>query len=613
MDTSAISYRVADFLKQYPPFHAVQENDLLELAARGRVKFHEPNEYIVWQGEPHKLHVFVIQQGTVSLWDEADGQAILRDVRGPGDLLGIERFSGARRVLHSARSASDVLIYAFPASDVEDLLRKYPHARQFMEAHDAVTADYERAADTRDLQGVFLHEVLGRTTLPRCAPGASIRDVARAMQASGAEALAVVDAADRLQSVVTIGAVLDWVASGTGSAEQPLAALLPGPVPVAGSTASVIDGVLAMAGANAPALAMTADGSPGGQLLALVTQRDIARAFGDQPIAILQDIQRASSVEPLRGLVHRARAMALHHLTAPASIDWLAPVVSSIDAEIVKRIIVLEGADLPTACWCVCGASGRHESLTRHAPQLVLVLDDERDQARMGPAYDRVADALATCDYLARTDLTFDRAFCVATTREWLARYETWLRDPVRAQMYLARPLFDLRPIHGPDAPCRDIEASVTGAVDRDLLYVLANDSLARLPPLSFFEDAVVEESGERTAVFRLAHSALQPLVDVGRVFGMATEKVLGTSTRERFACARTLLPEHEWIFRDAAETVRVLLSLQARIGISQGTTGSELPPALLSRHDRHILKGGFRSILRLLEFTGNAQWFDAR
>ena len=77
-------------------------------------------------------------------------------------------------------------------------------------------------------------------------------------------------------------------------------------------------------------------------------------------------------------------------------------------------------------------------------------------------------------------------------------------------------------------------------------LHVLANDCLASLPPLTFFQDAVVEKSGEQTTVFRLEHSALRPLVDVGRVFGMAARKVLGTSTLERFALARTLLPEHE-------------------------------------------------------------------
>ena len=60
------------------------------------------------------------------------------------------------------------------------------------------------------------------------------------------------------------------------------------------------------------------------------------------------------------------------------------------------------------------------------------------------------------------------------------------------------------------------------------------------------------------------------------------------------------------------SETLPLLLWQQARIGISEGTSGSDLPPALLSRHDRHVLKSGFRSILRLLELTGSSSWVDA-
>src|SRR5262245_10130829 len=136
METATISYRVAEFLKKHPPFQAMADDDLLELAARGRVRFYEANEFVMWQGEPHKLHLFVIQQGTVSLWDEAGGEAVLRDVRGEGDLLGLERFTGAPCCLFSARSTSDVVIYSFPAADFEQLVLKYPYAQQFVTTHD---------------------------------------------------------------------------------------------------------------------------------------------------------------------------------------------------------------------------------------------------------------------------------------------------------------------------------------------------------------------------------------------------------------------------------------------------------------------------------------------
>jgi signal-transduction protein with cAMP-binding, CBS, and nucleotidyltransferase domain len=148
--------------------------------------------------------------------------------------------------------------------------------------------------------------------------------------------------------------------------------------------------------------------------------------------------------------------------------------------------------------------------------------------------------------------------------------------------------------------------------VDGNFLHVLANDCLGNMPPLTFFQDAVVEKSGEHVTSFRLEESALRPLVDVGRVFGMASRKALGASTLERFTAARALLPGQAAVFHEASESLRVLLWQQGRIGISQATSGDELPPSLLSRQDRHLLKGCFRSILRLVEFTGNLEWLAA-
>jgi len=612
VDTSAISYRVADFLKKHPPFQAMEESDLIELASRGRVKFHEANEYILWQGEPHKSHIFVIQQGTVSLWDETDGHASLRDVRGAGDLLGIERFTDAPHCLHSARSASDVVIYSFPAPYFEELVLKYPSAGRFVEAYDTVTADYQAAKDARDPLKTFLHDVIGRRAHERCDATTSIREVARVMRTSGSDTIAVVDGDQHVQGVVTVASVLAWVAEGAGSAEQPITGLLQDTLPTVGPGASVIEAMLAIADADADAVAVTSDGSRGGRLHALATAKDIGRAFGDQPLSVLRDIRVAANTQELRDLNHRARALALQCLTSAASVDWVSRFVSGTDVAILKRTLALVEGELQSACWCFSGASGRGESVTRHAPQLVLIVEGDGDDSRIRHTFERVSDALAECGYLARTEMAFDRLFHVASRTEWCSRYENWVRDPVLTQMYQARPLFDLRPVHGDESLWHSVESAINGAVDHNFLHILANDCLTSLPPLTFFQDAVIDESGEQATVFRLEHSALQPLVDVGRVFGMAARKVLGTSTLERFAYARTLLPDHEAIFREASETLRILRWQQARIGIDQDTTGSELPPALLSRHDRHVLKSGFRSILRLLEFTGNSPWVDS-
>ena len=609
MDTAAISHRVADFLKKHPPFHAIEEGDLLDLARRGRVRFFEENEYIMWQGEPYQPHVFVIQQGTVSLWDEAGKTAVLRDVRGAGDLLGIEQFKAAGFCPYSAKSASDVVIYAFPAVEFKTLVLKHEYARRYAAAYGNVTADYQSIGERREPQSVFLHELAGRKKLLTCNAQDSIREVVRTLRTMGADAIAVVDAELRARAVLTTSSFLEWIEEDGGDSQKPIASLLRcAPVAIAAS-ASVTEGVLAMGAADAGALAITSDGTADGCLHAIVTPRDLEPAFGDQPLAILREIPRATSLEALRALNRRARAFALQHLTSAAAVDWLARFTMQTDVGIVGRIIALLGAVELPACWCFCGSSGRGESLTRVLPQVVMILDDNHERTRSLDVYRQVLDSLAKCGYLPAVDSPFEPAFYAASLGEWKQRYVEWVRDPVLKEMYPARPLFDLRPIQGRHALWHEIEATVTGAVDHDFLYILANDCMASLPPLTFFHDAVVDESGAETAVFRLEHSAAMPLADVGRVFGMAAKRVMGSSTLQRFGMARALLPEDESIFREAAETMRIVLWQQGRIGISQSTSGAELPPALLSRYDRQILKSGFRSILRLLEFTADSKW----
>ena len=608
METAAIRYRVADFLKQHPPFNAMADADLVALAANGRVRFFEPNQFILWQGEPNKPHVFVIQQGTVSLWDERGGEAQLRDVRGAGDLLGAEQFNGERACLWSARSTSDVVVYGFPVFEFEALLESYPYARQFVSALGTVVTDFQRGDERSDPGRLFLHEFAG--PLRACPSDATVASAALIL-AGGGEALAVTTGDSQLLGVVDTGTLLTWMAGSNAGPQAPVAALPLEMPPTVGPDASLADGVLAMAASGTAALAMTDDGSAGGRLLSLLTPRDLAPGFGDQPASILQDVRRAPDASALKSLNRRARAVALQYLTNAGATDWIGRFTSAVDAGILTRLIELTGA-AAGGCWCVCGVSGRAESIARREPRVILILDESADEARARDDYRRVVDAMAGVDYVPRGDVPVEPEMHVATAAGWRRRYTAWMQDPVTEGMAQSRSLFDLRPVTGARGLWQDVSESVAAAVDRDIIRVLAHDCLASVPPLTFYQDVVIEQSGEETPVFRLEHSALAPLVDLGRVFGMAARQVMGTSTLERFVMARRLLPQHEAIFREAAETMRIVLWQQGRAGISQGTAGTELPLSLLSRHDRHVLKSGFPAIQRLLEFSADPAWLDA-
>jgi len=595
MQTAAIGYRVADFLKQHPPFNSIEEPDLLSLVSRGRVKFHESDEFLCWQYGAYTPFIFVIQQGSVSLWEEASGKEHLRDVRGPGDIIGIERFLGSQSSPYSAKTNSDVVVYALQAEDFEPLLAKYPQAKRYVDAHSTAGGVYHDA--TR--QGVhekFVADLARHAAPLSCSPNSTIAEAAQLMRAANSDAIAV-----GLQGLLTARDIVAWVAD-SGSPSQSVEHIMGPPPPTVAPHTSMSDCVLAMSRANSNFVALTSDGA----LLRLISAADLQPAFGDNPLAILHHIVHASSIEALRLLHHRARAFLLEQLTEPASVDWLAAFSDRINIAIAKRLTELAGTATGQWTWCFWGAAGRCELLVSAEPEIALICHDAADIARGHQALQRLHADLAECGYLPHAVPDFGAEILCATVATWQDRFSEWIRQPIWTQMYRARPLFDLRPAWGDNESWQRLEESTREVIRTEPSFqkVLANDCLSELPPLTFFQDAVLDESGERTEVFALQLRALGPIVEVGRVFGIANQRVLGLSTLERLELARSRMPAHDSIFREAIETLRLLLYLQARTGLRLNDSGAEILPSQLSRLDRQALKSGFRAIHNLLEFT---------
>jgi CBS domain-containing protein len=609
VQTAAISYRVADFLKQHPPFNSIDGQDLLDLVARGRVKFHEGDEFLCWQKSSYSPFLFVIQQGSVSLWEEAGGKELLRDIRGPGDMIGIERYLGSPSYPYSAKANGDVVVYALPAADFEPLLAKYPQAERYVDAYAAAGAVY-RDATRNGVHQRFVVELARHPEPLSCGPDFTVAEAARTMRTAHSDAIAVMQD-ETLLGILTTTDVLGWVADG-GSAAQAVKDVMGAIPPAVAPQTLVSDCVLTMSRSTSSVLALTADGTARGGLLHLLSAADLQPAFGDNPLAILHEIAHASDKEVLRILHLRARAFLLGQLTQPSAVDWLTALGDRINISIVKRLNELAGNASENWTWCFWGAAGRCELLAPVEPEIALVCADDVSRGRV--VLDRLRADLAECGYLPHTMPEWDEEMLCATAANWQERFTQWIRNPIVSAMYTARPLFDLRPVLGDLDAWQGLERAVRETIHSKPSFqkLLANDCLSALPPLTFFQDQVVDESGERSEVFALGNRALGPIVEVGRVFGIANERVLGSSTLERLELARTRMPAHTSMFREAEETLRVLLYLQARTGLRMHESGTEIVPSQLSRLDRQALKSAFRAIHNLLDFTFNRLWTEA-
>ncbi|MEM9227532.1 MAG: cyclic nucleotide-binding domain-containing protein, partial [Verrucomicrobiota bacterium] len=189
MKTSSISLRVADFLKDYPPFSYLPQEDLQELAGTGRVKFHEQGEHIFDEGEPRGRYFFVVQQGTVNLTQRGPGgENELRDVRVEGDLLGIYWLMAEQPYRFTAITESDTLLYALSFESFLPIVSKNEKATRYLADYFSGRVSAEEpngdANNPEDATtGSWLtqrgrHNLFGQTELLTCGTEKNIREVA---------------------------------------------------------------------------------------------------------------------------------------------------------------------------------------------------------------------------------------------------------------------------------------------------------------------------------------------------------------------------------------------------------------------------------------------------
>ena len=665
MRTSTINYRVADFLKRFPPFEFLDEPELLELASHGRVKMHQRGEALFWEGREPGPFVFVIQQGTVRLVNDTDDGEELRDILGAGELLGVGRFLGRDTYPYTARAASDVVVYCLEARDLERLIDVHNDVARYLEATGSVRVRHgaERPDDAGRRRQSWIEQtgparpptwieqtgparppswieqtgparppswieqtgpagaVITRR-LSTCGPGTTIKAAARQMAAEGRDALVVVDA-DRLAlGVVTTDDFRDHVATARVAPDARIDAIMQAAPPTASPNGRVGDYLLVMMQAGVELAAVTADGTTGTPVEGLVTSRDLVVRHGADPAGLALDLRRAPSFSELAALHGRIRGLVVEQLVDAASLGWLLPAVGELHGALVRRVVELATADCVAdglapleldTCWLHFGSAGRQELLTAHDADYGLVYADPptgaeaQARAQVDALTERVGTGLRAAGFrMSSGSRPVDPLSWCQPRSVWTERFSGWIHDPVRQQIYLARALFDLRGLAGPSPLVRSLHRHLVVELDRTdaFIPVLANDTLSNQPPLTFFEGLVVDDEERTTSHLDIVRSALGPLTDIARVFALDAADVETVSTYRRLEQAAARHSEHRAVLEEAAEAFRIALFHRARAGLRAGHDGALIDPASLTRYERTVLKSAFRAVTGLLELT---------
>ena len=624
MKSASIAYRVADFLKQHPPFEYMEADDLLALVAGGRVNFHEELEYVYRQGEPRGPFLFVIQQGSVQLLAQSEKGEQLKDLLGSGDILGVGRFLGAETHLHSARTCSDVILYAIPAADFDRMVAKYPAVSHYVAAYSSVS-DSE-VANTRAVAGMGSALWLGESAPPldllrrrvlTAAPDLPLREAAQVMSRHQSSVLVIVDSERTPLGLVTDADIREHAAASETAAPSTLRDLMQ-PCPVAASGLTLNHYVMEMMRGRSPAVVVTEDGKPSSAVVGVVTEADVMVACGHHPHVIVRRISQTRDLGELTWLRERGEAMVASQLHDRSGLSAFAPMLSEINGALFEQLVRIAEDDAAaegnvrvdlSSCWLFAGDAGRRELLTRRGLDHVLVYADPAPGAEaaarryFSDIAHRIARGLHTCGFTAPPIAATDPRWC-QPIKAWKRRYSEWVKDPIMNEIQSALVFFDALPVCGDADLARELRLHIGDEVKANPVFIplLANDSLGNLPPLTFFRGLVVEEEGTQHESLDLVRCALRPIADVARVLALAAGHVDVTSTVDRLAEAAIARPEHATLFREAQEAFHIALYRRTRTALREDSDGSLINPSQLRKYDQQLLKSAFRSILALLE-----------
>jgi CBS domain-containing protein len=638
MKTSSIALRVADFLKGYPPFEYMESTDVLKLAALGRVKFHEEGEYIFREGDARGPWLYVVQQGTVRIVHQTPQGEELVDMRGEGDLLGISWFLSEKVFVHSARTETDTLLYALSWDEFAPLVHKYSKVSRYLAAYFSLRPDFQlpdpslgttpgqpgsatEAADTWLVETGPLAERARRRRLTG-PPTLKVRDAARRLAEARQEALIVVDATERPLGIVTDTDLVTRAATGEVPLDAPVEAIMSRPVLTAPPGLSAGDIVMRMMRRQVRHVIITADGTPHSVVEGLIGQRDVQLLYGRLPIALGVEIRAARDRSTLAELRDRAEVLLRTALQERAPLSWAGDFISEVDGQITARLLELaegelagEGRKRPRGayCWLALGAEGRRERFLRTYQETALVYEDPPagEEAAALAWYlglaERVSGWQAELGFRVSPEgLSAAQGGCCRPLSGWRTLFTAWIENPVEENILSRLPVFDLRAVAGEEGLATALREHLAAEVARNPRFIplAANDSLASLPPLTIFRNSVVDKDGLWWTCIDTRQHALQPLVDTARVLALEASGPDPLNTSARFLQAAQRQPEHAALLADAADAARVALYHQALAGFRHGDNGQFVRPSELSKIDQEILKGVFRVIVQMIEFT---------
>jgi CBS domain-containing protein len=311
--------------------------------------------------------------------------------------------------------------------------------------------------------------------------------------------------------------------------------------------ALVFEALMQMMKADIRHLAVT---GPEGEIVGMLSHREIIAAQGQTPMFMLREIVEAESIDDIIDKHNQLPRLVRNLISNGANARNVTRFITTISDAILKKIMAFTIAEIgpPPArfAFMVLGSEGRNEQTLKTDQDNAIVFEDlPADRAEAASDYflrfgQRACTMLDESGYdFCTGDVMAQNPSWCQPLSQWQRYFNEWIHAGEAEDLLQASIFFDFRLGYG--------DAAIVDALRRYLLEALhgwagffrhlTENALNFKPPLGFFGNFVVASKGEHRNTFDLKQ-AIMPITDFARVYAL-NKGIEATNTMERLSQLR--------------------------------------------------------------------------
>ena len=622
---NTIAERIFDFLKGFPPFSMLLHDNLLSICKSMEVHYVEKDTLIFKTNEPVKDIFYIVKDGDIGLFTELNE---LVDECDEGDIFGLRALMRQGNYRLSARAIEESIIYSISSKIFDDFIASNPEASKYLMSN--LASNYRKSNSDEQHETILttFHGYGSRIPdFPEeqtadysknpvvCSPDTKIKEAAILMTEKRVGSI-VITQKNKPLGIITDKDLRTKIATGLFSIEEPVNKIMTTPVITYPTNITVAEAQIAMIKHKITHLCITIDGTIDSALTGILSEHDIIVIRENNASFLIKEIKRTKSIEDLKHIRFRAEGLIKRYIEQQIPITFVSKIITEINNSITTKIIdnAIKNINKPlpiSFTWLAIGSQGREEQLLMTDQDNALVFDNvpqkdyKKTQAYFLELSKKINEDLNTVgfEYCPANMMASNPKWCLSLS-QWKQQFMRWITSPDQDNLMLCTIFFDFKPVYGNHDLVQKMSEGIFESISHHEIFLnhLGVNALKNPPPLGFFRQFLVEQSGEHKDQFDIKSRAMMPLVDAARLLILSNNIQSHNNTLLRYKKLTELEPQNKDVYNDCVIAFKNLLRFRTEQGLKHDDSGRFIDLTSLSKAHRLELKNCFKTIKEIQE-----------